>query len=185
MIALVPERQPLRVPKRRQGAIEEELSTTAISHPPRKKLKRHLQQETNTVYWNSLSRLWLTRRALDELDRRNRQRANPVRTTIARDLDLRQDPLKNLSKQLKRFARHGGPDLRDLGGVSLPVRHPIFADFASTVSRTVHTELHDTRYAIEPVQFEDYLETQKYLERLYCENYNLEDKEDFPVRSQF
>jgi len=58
---------------------------------------------------------------LDELDRRNRQRASPVRTTVARDLDLSNEPdlSKNLSKQLKRFARHDGPDLRDLGEISL------------------------------------------------------------------
>jgi len=123
MTAVASEHQPLCGQKRRRGAIEEEHSTTATPPLPRKKALRHRQsqQETNTAYWDSLSKLWLTRRALDELDRRNRQRASPVRTTVARDLDLGDEPdlLKNLSKQLKRFARHGGPDLRDLGGVSL------------------------------------------------------------------
>ncbi|MCJ1402237.1 hypothetical protein MMC11_005457 [Xylographa trunciseda] len=109
--------------KRRRGAIEEEHSATATPNPPRKRVKRRRQskQETNAAYWDSLSKLWLTRRALDELDRRNRQRASPVRPTVARNLDLGDEPaqLENLSKRLKRFARHGGPDLRDLGGVSL------------------------------------------------------------------
>lgn len=79
------------------------------------------QQKTNIAYWDSLSKLWLTRRALDELNRRNRKRASSVRTTVARGLDLgdEADLLKNPSKKLKRFARHDDPDLRDLGGVSL------------------------------------------------------------------
>jgi len=109
--------------KRRRGAIEQDHSTTATPHPPRKKAKRRRQsqQETNTAYWDSLSKQWLTRRALNELDRRNRQRASPVRPTVAYGLDLVAEPgqLENLSTQLKRFARHGGPDLRDLVGVSL------------------------------------------------------------------
>jgi len=130
MTAVAPEDQPLFSQKRRRGAIEQEHSTieqehstTATPHPPRKKAKRHhqSQQETNTAYWDSLSKLWLTRRALDELDRRNSQRASPVRPTAARGLDLgnKSVQLKNLSKPLKRFARHGGPDLRNLVGVSL------------------------------------------------------------------
>ena len=111
--------------KRPRGTIEEEpSSTTAISAQPLwKKAKRRHQprQETNAAYWDSLSKLWLTRRALDELDRRNRQRASPARPATTRRLDLGDEPGRSnsLSKQLKRFARHGGPDLRDLGGVSL------------------------------------------------------------------
>ncbi len=123
MTAVAPEDQPLFGRKRRRGAIEQEQSTTATPHPPRKKAqrRRQSQQETNTAYWDSLSKLWLTRRALDELDRRNRQKASPVRTTVARGLDLGDEPglLKSLSKQLKRFARHGGPDLCGFRGVSL------------------------------------------------------------------
>jgi len=115
--------QQLSGRKRRRGAIEQDHSTTAIPQPPRKKAKRRCQsqQETNTAYWDSLSKQWLTRRALNELDRRNRQRASPVRPTVAYGLDLVAEPgqLENLSTQLKRFARHGGPDLRDLVGVSL------------------------------------------------------------------
>ena len=121
MSAVASEHQPSCGQKRRRGAIEEKHSTPAVLHPPQKKAKRRhqSQQETNTVYWNSLSKLWLTRRALDELDRRNRHRASPVKSTSTRGLDLGDEPGLNLSKQLKRFARHGGPDLRDLGGVSL------------------------------------------------------------------
>jgi len=79
MTAVAPEDQPLCGQKRRRGAIEER-STTATSQPPWKKAKRRRQsqQETNTAYWDSLSKLWLTRRALNELNRRNRQKASPV-----------------------------------------------------------------------------------------------------------
>ncbi len=122
MTVIAPEDQLLCGQKRRRGAIEEH-STTAAPQAPQKKAKRRRpsQQETNTAYWDSLSKLWLTRRALNELNRRNRQKASPVRTTAARRADVggETDSLKNLSKHLKRFARHGGPDLRDLRGVSL------------------------------------------------------------------
>jgi len=122
---------------------------------------------------------------LNKLDRRNRQKINSVRIIIARDLDLRQNLLKNLSKQLKRFARYGDSDLRNLKKISLSVKYSIFADFASTVFRIVYTEFYDTHYIIESVQFENFLEIQKYFEQLYCENYNLEDKKDFFVQFQF
>jgi len=123
MTAVASEDQLLFGQKRRRGAIEQEHSTTTIPHPPRKKAKRRhqSQQETNTPYWDSLSKLWLTRLALDELDRRNRQRPSPVRPIVVRRFGLDDKPGQsgNLSKQLKRFARYGGPDLRDLVGVSL------------------------------------------------------------------
>jgi len=50
-----------------------------------------------------------------------RNTSGAIRTTVARGLDLGDEPglLKTLTKQLKRFARHGGPDLRDPRGVSL------------------------------------------------------------------
>ena len=109
MTAVASEHQPLCGQKRRRGAIEEEHSTTRTPQPPwkRTKRRRQSQQETNTAYWDSLSKLWLTRRALDELDRRNRQRASPVRTTVARGLDLGDEIglLKNPSKKLRRWAK--------------------------------------------------------------------------------
>jgi hypothetical protein len=123
MTAVAPEDQPFCGQKRKQSAIDEEHSTTAatISQPPWKKAKRphQSQQETNTAYWDSLSKLWLTRGALNELNRRNRQTAGLVRTSVTRRPDLSGEPtaLKNRSYQLKRFARHGGPDLCDLRGV--------------------------------------------------------------------
>lgn len=107
--------------KRKRTATEEEHSTvTATSpQPPWKRAKRPFEsrQEANTAYWGSLSKLWFTRRALKELNRRNRQAANCVNI---RRPDRSGEPatLENYSSQLKRFARQGGPDLRDLRGVN-------------------------------------------------------------------
>ena len=124
MTTAAPEDQPSCGRKRKRAATEEHSTIAATSpQPPWKRAKRsfELRQEASTAYWDSLSKLWLTRRALDELKRRNRHTASPVRTAAARRLDWggEPDPLEYPSKQLKRFARHGGPDLRDLRGVSL------------------------------------------------------------------
>jgi len=113
MTAFASEDQLLFGQKRRRGAIEQEHSIIAT---PRKKTKRshQSQQETNTAYWDSLSKVWLTPRALDELDRRNGQRASPIKRNGDKPRQL-----ENLSTPLKRFARYGGPDLYELIGVGL------------------------------------------------------------------
>ena len=131
MTTAAPANQPFCGRKRTRTATKEEHSTIAatLPQPPWKRAKRPFQsrQEADTTYWDSLSRLWFTRRALKELNRRNRQTASPVRIGSIRRLDRSGEPaaLENCSSQLKRFARQGGPDLRDLRGVS----------FAETMSR--------------------------------------------------
>ena len=152
MTAFVSEDQPLPGQKRQRGATELEHSTIATPHPPWKKVKRRhqSQQETDAAYWDSLSKLWLTRRALDELDRRNRRKASPVERNGDKPRQLR-----SLSKQLKSFAKDGGPDLYDLRGVSLVRKVEIAADLGSPVSRTGHSELQCPRYAVESVQLQD------------------------------
>ncbi|KUI56432.1 hypothetical protein VP1G_10823 [Cytospora mali] len=60
-------------------------------------------------FWDRLSTIPFTRRALEEFDRRTRlQPALPRR------------PSPPLTANLTRFARHGGPDLRDLRGCRCP-----------------------------------------------------------------
>ncbi|POS73710.1 hypothetical protein DHEL01_v207901 [Diaporthe helianthi] len=61
-------------------------------------------------FWDRLSKIPLTRSALKELDRRNGARPafSPPPTSLARDL--------------ARFARHGGPDLRGLRGCVAPAK---------------------------------------------------------------
>ena len=120
MNAVAPENQPSCGQKRRR-----EHSTTGATspQPPWKRAKRPFtsREEAEASYWNSLSELCLTRRALKELDRRNRHTASPVTTAIIRRPWRSREPvaLKNCSNQIKRFARHGGPDLRNLRGVRL------------------------------------------------------------------
>ncbi|KAJ8106073.1 hypothetical protein ONZ43_g7185 [Nemania bipapillata] len=60
-------------------------------------------------FWENLSKIWLTPRALRELDRRNHIR--PVTEPRIQE--------KIYSEDLARFARHGGPDLQHLRGLSL------------------------------------------------------------------
>ena len=59
-------------------------------------------------FWDNLSKVWLTPRALRELDRRND--AQPVPKPPAPAVH---------TADLARFARRGGPDLRHLRGVRL------------------------------------------------------------------
>ncbi|KAL8837690.1 MAG: hypothetical protein Q9170_002422 [Blastenia crenularia] len=119
MTAAVPPNQTSHVRKRKRCATEDEHSTLAeISPQPpwkRARIPFESRREANTAYWNSLSKLWLTRRALKELDRRNRQAADPSDLRALNRCEQLPGSIKDLS-QLQRFARHGGPDLRDLRG---------------------------------------------------------------------
>ena len=98
-------------------------------HPPR-------------AFWDCLSKIWLTKDALRELNRRNRQStsgkprplspqaARPVTRHLSAELKSKRhvtqsasDFLRNCAprtlKDIKLFARHGGPDLSDLKVVSM------------------------------------------------------------------
>lgn len=113
MTTVAPE-EPSCGQKRKQPAIEDRPTAA----PPAKKAKRRQQRQqgTNAAYLDSLSKLWLTQQALNELNRRNRHTARRAGTTLRPD---RNEPIASepSSSQLKRFARHGGPDLRNLRGV--------------------------------------------------------------------
>lgn len=61
-------------------------------------------------FWDNLSKIWLTPRALRELDRRNNTNPSTISTATSSSIT---------AIILARFARHGGPDLRYLQGVSL------------------------------------------------------------------
>lgn len=66
-------------------------------------------------FYDTLSKISLTRRALKELNRRNRaSRSHPSLPLPSASALSCTRP----SRDLGRFARHGGPDLRDLRGVS-------------------------------------------------------------------
>ena len=69
-------------------------------------------------FWDRLPEIYLTRNSLRELDRRNRttQGIPPVINSISPSTDL------------VRFARHGGPDLDRLRGVSYRIYTQWFLD---------------------------------------------------------
>jgi hypothetical protein len=99
--------------------------------PPVKRRKRSRRSRSRTPpeFWDNLSRVPLCHRALREFNRRAVRRAAPkplVWSVVERDL----------IKQLKRFARHGGPDLQDIRGVGSVHRIESYANSFLTVPRT-------------------------------------------------
>jgi hypothetical protein len=139
----------LRPHNRKRQHAEVELSQDDIPSPPWKRFKSSRKPHSSSelpppAFWDNLSKVWLTRRALEELDRRNAQSASnqsPVQPRVkkprtrsaVREFKQKAQPavpklVDRYSDQgyLQRFARHGGPDLSDLKGVCiLPY---IFAD---------------------------------------------------------
>ncbi len=85
-------------------------------HRPNKRAKSrgglHLHGPPNfpPEFWDNLSKVWLTRRALRELDRRNN--AQPPSAPVASAPAV-------FTSDLARFSRHGGPNLRHLRGVCM------------------------------------------------------------------
>ena len=95
-----------------------------------KKQKHHHSSGTQLApaFWDNLSKIDLTRRALKELDRRN------TRSTLkSRRLYYQpRGPItRSALKNIKQIARDGGPDLRDLRGVRVHTANVPNADFAS------------------------------------------------------
>lgn len=109
--------EPKSKKRRRSSTHSEE------SHPIAKKQKpaseSHFQpQHRPPSFWNTLSKVWLTRAALKEFDRRHIQEAvqqcyTPIPSSIS--------PNGPARPRLKRFARRRGPDLSHLRGVRLYV----------------------------------------------------------------
>lgn len=98
--------------RKRQLCVEEEPTTDSTPPPTtkRRKLENQQRHRTPSWFWDNLSRVWLTPRALREFDRRTVWPTTPVPPdrTDKEDIDL---------AQLKRFARHGGPSLDHLRAV--------------------------------------------------------------------
>ena len=126
----------------RQRTVAGALQLNGTSQP---QLKRQKLNHPTTVsqppsaFWDSLSKIWLTKSALRELNCRNSQPISsqprsqsrrPVTRNFFAELKRSRrvtqsasDFLRHLepgiSKDIKRFARNGGPDLSDLRGVSV------------------------------------------------------------------
>ncbi|GFP53166.1 hypothetical protein TASIC1_0002035000 [Trichoderma asperellum] len=76
-------------------------------------------------FYDSLSKIWLTPRALRELDRRNENLPQSKTKPVAGFVKPRAAKLAALAKlgssELVQFAAAGGPDLSDLKGVCMSV----------------------------------------------------------------
>jgi len=136
-------------PRKRQRTEQRPLKLNGISQPQskRQKLSHHSTgSQPPPAFWDNLSKIWLTKRALRELNRRNSQSAlSPTRSQYRR---ARRPVTRNFLAELKRnrratqsaadflrhceprtlkdiklFARYGGPDLSDLRGVCV-ARYP-------------------------------------------------------------
>jgi hypothetical protein len=97
-------------------------------------------KSSRAKFYDSLSKVWLTRRALKELDRRTRQANSPQRP--APPSQRKETSQEETSKQ-KRFARHGGPDLRDLRGVRLNCQSVhVISDQSFSIQLQLTSSLH-------------------------------------------
>lgn len=96
---------------RPQNRKRQQADDLSLEQPPVKKIKSSKSRSAwnySPEFYNNLSKVWLTRRALRELDRRNN--IQPPRKPT---------PPVVYSTDLARFARHGGPELHHLRGVRL------------------------------------------------------------------
>lgn len=136
---------PLSNPRKRQRTEQYALQLTGT---PKPQLKRQRFNHPTTrsqpppAFWDNLSKIWLTERALRELNQRNSQPASnippsqyrrsrrPVTRKFLAELKrtrrVTQSALDFLRhcgpgslKNIKLSARYGGPDLSDLKGVSI------------------------------------------------------------------
>jgi hypothetical protein len=129
-------------PRKRQPSEQRPLpvNETSQSRSKRQKLSHPSGSQPPVAFWDNLSKVWLTKRALRELNRRNTapspprssyQRPHrPVTRRARAELKKRHEPTQSAAhflchcrprclKDIKLFARHGGPDLSDLKGVCI------------------------------------------------------------------
>ncbi|KAF3482660.1 uncharacterized protein GIQ15_01984 [Arthroderma uncinatum] len=119
--------------------------------------KRPKVDQPSPAYWDNLSKIWLTRDALKELDRRNRALSSNIEPSrshhrhhrpLTRKLQERlkhryeapaPDPLVNCKpeslREIKRLSRQGGPDLSDIR--NFPDPHiPFYQSMSTNTSRS-------------------------------------------------
>ena len=101
---------------RKRACSEQHTNKQSEASPPTKSRKRGYSSDPQAAFWDNLSYVHLTKRALRELDRRNTQ--SNITGERERAEHLRShDP--SAFKDVESFARHGGPDLSDLRNVRL------------------------------------------------------------------
>lgn len=113
---------------RRQGP-----SSSKRSHQPQKQKISHPARSPPS-FWDNLSKVHLTKNALRELDRRNRDSARSARNFS------RKQPYRRVTRRfavdLGTLVRQGGPDLSDLRGVSQPQEGGAASTSEPTSTRT-------------------------------------------------
>lgn len=130
--------------RKRQHPEQPKQLDESLSVSKRQKVNHPSGSHPPAAFWNNLSTIWLTRRALQELNRRNTQAASnrrrspqirlrrpitrravaewkrnpenwrPVRSAVRYLADCTKDRVE----EIVSLSRHGGPDLSDLRGVS-------------------------------------------------------------------
>ncbi|RKU46610.1 hypothetical protein DL546_006794 [Coniochaeta pulveracea] len=128
----------MATPQKRKRQRAQKTSPANITERPAKKIKTRSEIELDAwaswkyppEFWDRLSKISLTHRALEEHDRRVSLRHPPRAFTTATTVG-----------DLARFARHGGPDLSDLRGCPQPpVNCPPTAMSASQSPRSRRTK---------------------------------------------
>jgi hypothetical protein len=124
------ESESVRQKRKRATSIEAAPTPDPPPQPPAKRQKRSRRSPSRTPpqFWDNLSQVPLTRRALREFNRRTVWPVTPKppeRSIVKGDL----------LKRLKRFARHGGPSLRNIRGVGSLNSQRSFPLISSLVSR--------------------------------------------------
>ena len=109
-------------PRKRQN-LEVSQKDTPKPQVKRQKLNhQEAESEANPAFWDTLSKIWLTKRALKELDRRNQYQAAFQRAhftqygkhyTASSIVDFYSNCDTYDLKNLRHIAKHGGSDLSD------------------------------------------------------------------------
>lgn len=158
--------------KRGRSVVEEDPATTLTlsPQPPWKRVRRPFesQQKAITAFWDSLSQVSLTRHALKEHNRRNRSAAELYTPAPEKPSDLG----KGVGDHIKRFARHGGPNLGDLRGVSMVLLSTelMSLTLSSSAPRTHCSTAQHSRDATKSVHFEDQDQVYGHPRRVYLED---------------
>lgn len=137
-------RSPPSNPRKRQHSEQcpFELSGAAQLASKKQKLSHPSASQPPAAFWENLSKIWLTKRALRELNRRRTQFApsppsascrrlpRPVTRRVRTELQQDRQPTQSAAdflhncaarcfKDIQVLSRHGGPDLSDLRGVCI------------------------------------------------------------------
>ncbi|OJD27311.1 hypothetical protein ACJ73_01304 [Blastomyces percursus] len=91
--------------------------------------KRQKLDAPAPAYWDNLSKIWLTKDALEELDRRNSRPKPPRNHPFQFAPAFLRDCAPACSKQIKKVSRSGGPDLTDLRNTN-PCKYTIADNIA-------------------------------------------------------